>query len=168
MNTRIVCYVEGPDPKNCGVLAQDTAGPRDFYVWHNVPRNTLDRAWDSLGSQGPIFFDDTFGRSWLVGHFIEGDPHRFAGSAVALCPIPYEAAQGIKWSGQSMATGDGTLGRQLTALAATLESTTRWSFDSDYWQGRTLGDDGRFRMQRIKPSYVGLIEEPKNIFGSGD
>ena len=165
MRARMVCYVEGPDQNNCGILAQDAAGPHRFYVWHNVPRDTVGRG---AGNDGPIEFDLFLPEERLFGVFKSWEGGSIVDNGIALYPIPYKAAEGIKWTGQSMATGDGTLGRQLTALAAALGSTTRWSFDSDYWQGRTLGDDGRFRMQRIKPSYMGLIDEPRNIFGSGD
>jgi hypothetical protein len=180
---RVVCYVEGPSPdgRNCGILAQDPEGTDHFHVWHNVPRDKL-TGGDGSPGRYPIFFDrapedDDFaivelgkglGREHLHGKINPRDSRLWDESNVRLWPIPYEAARGIKWSGQSMATGDGTLGGQLAALAKTLGATKRWSFDSDYWEGRSLGDDGRLRVQRINPSYVGLIEEPKNIFRRRD
>jgi hypothetical protein len=67
-----------------------------------------------------------------------------------------------------MSTGIGDLETKLTGVVEALGQMKCWSFDSSYWEGRSVKflPEGRYSLQTIMPSYIGLISEPTNIFGT--
>jgi hypothetical protein len=81
-------------------------------------------------------------------------------------PIPFSAALGIDWKGAALTTGMGELPDVLEKLRDELAKMKSWSFDSDLWSGK--GKDPkhlRYTMQ-MRPSYIGLVDDPKTVFGS--
>lgn len=82
-----------------------------------------------------------------------------------LIPIPFSAANGVDWRFGATTTGTGNLQSQLDKLRDDLKNRPQWSLDSDHWKGFTWSDNA-FSLREIKPSYIGITEEVKNIFGS--
>jgi len=81
-------------------------------------------------------------------------------------PIPFSAAKGIRdWKGAALTTGMGELPGVLKDLRDELAKLKSWSFDSDWW-GDTHWNEFRYSMQ-MGFSYVGLVDEPTNVFGDG-
>ncbi|MPV49503.1 hypothetical protein GCG21_05695 [Pseudactinotalea sp. HY160] len=159
----VVCYIEDVDVKKCGIMAsadgsQISASGKDIVLWGRQAK------WVPIvpPMEGmPIFFElsspsEDDPSASLVGRTVFG-------ATIKLRPIPYTAAEGSRWKGEGCAIGEGGLGNQLDAVSAMLENETRWSMDSAFWEGRTF-DSGRLRMRQIRPSYVGLQSEPRNIF----
>lgn len=82
-----------------------------------------------------------------------------------LIPIPFSAANGVDWRFGATTTGTGNLQAQLDKLRADLKSRPQWSLDSDHWKGFAWSDNA-YTTREIKPSYIGITDEVKNIFGS--
>jgi hypothetical protein len=128
-------------------------------VWRDLADGT---GWLAPDQHAILFHsppkDDPAGRAHLYGMFNPEDD-----SAIRLRPIPYEAAKGITWRGQSMAAGDGGLQRRVSSAVDALGEMESWSLDSSHWEDLDL--DSGFSWEKIEPSYFGLIKEPPNIRG---
>ncbi|WP_415402516.1 hypothetical protein [Tateyamaria sp. SN3-11] len=81
-------------------------------------------------------------------------------------PIPFSAARGISdWKCFASTTGTGNLQMQLATLHEELRNMPALSLDSDLWDGIRWSDN-IYSTRMIKPSYVGLSEDPRNVFTS--
>lgn len=88
--------------------------------------------------------------------------------AVCLYPIPYFAAQGISWKGQSFSTNVGAdefLLSKLQSLAAELEkpSMTTWSYSTDNLPQDWTGSD-IYQRASLPKHYFGIVPEPQGAF----
>ena len=132
-----------------------------------VPSQALDQAgveYTIQGSGSPLVFEE--GNSMLSGCTMSSKPDRLAlghKTIVEVYPIPFTAAKGIEWKGCAVTTGMGTLPQTLKDLRGQLSKVHSWSFDSEHWAG-TDWKEFRYSMQ-MRPSYIGLVDEPKNVFG---
>jgi hypothetical protein len=91
------------------------------------------------------------------------DPNEF--TLIQFHPIPFSAAKGINdWKGAALTAGMGELPGVLQDLRDELAKMKSWSFDSDWWSGKDW-KDFRYTMQ-MRPSYIGLVDEPTTVFGS--
>ena len=132
-----------------------------------VPSQALDQAgveYTIQGSGSPLVFEE--GNSMLRGCTMSSKPDRLAlghKTIVEVYPIPFTAAKGIEWKGCAVTTGMGTLPQTLKDLRGQLSKVHSWSFDSEHWAG-TDWKEFRYSMQ-MRPSYIGLVDEPKNVFG---
>ena len=82
---------------------------------------------------------------------------------VTLYPIPFSAASGVEWKGSSVTFGLGKLTDILGELRRDLGQLNQWSFDHAYWKG-TQPKDIKYNMGQVDPTYIGLVDEPKNIW----
>jgi hypothetical protein len=80
---------------------------------------------------------------------------------IKLYPIPFSAAQGITWQGQSFSTNLASMGdlkAQLDQLQEQLTKLPAWSLTSDDWDEDSLGDK-YYSSTRIRKQYLGLVDE---------
>jgi hypothetical protein len=78
-----------------------------------------------------------------------------------LYPVPFSAAKGVEWKGQSLSrnvASDSDLRAQLKELTSQLEAGPSWSFSSDQWRTDWKGDD-YYRFSLIPTQYLGLLDE---------
>lgn len=120
-------------------------------------------------AQSPVLFSPENGRLVAVGTTsVEAwDNVDFGQHCLyTLVPIPFSAARGISdWKYFASATGTGNLQMQLATLHEELRNMPAWSLDSDLWDGIQWSDN-IYSTRMIKPSYVGLSEDPRNVFTS--
>jgi hypothetical protein len=96
----------------------------------------------------------------LIGGYLENDENE-----IKLYPIPFSAASGIEWKGQSFSTNVGAdedLNVKLGKLVEELQQpkVTKWSYSSDNlpdgWNGKEF-----YKRVNVRQQYFGLIKEPK-------
>ena len=95
-----------------------------------------------------------------------GEPE--PGNDIILYPVPFSAADGISWKGQSLSTNvgaDDDLNEKLTKLADDLEASgmTTWSYSSDGLSDDWTGDDAYDRVS-LRKQYFGIVPEPGGAF----
>ena len=131
-------------------------------MWHGILSDYSSPLFVDGSGRHAIFFDYNIA-DWghLYGRFF-GAQGAYDGTQIRLWPIPYKAAEGIRWFGEIMAAGDGGLRDHVAEAVTALGEMDRWSFESSNWKDRNL-DDG-FKLRKIKPSYIGVMKEPENIF----
>lgn len=83
-----------------------------------------------------------------------------------LYPIPFRAAQGISWKGQSLSTNIGSikhLNQRLSEVNKELEKMNAYSFSSNNWNSKWTPETN-YHINSIKTQYVGIIEAVKSVF----
>lgn len=100
----------------------------------------------------------------FVGQYLESETKN-----IKLYPIPFTAARGISWKGQSFSTNvasDEDLNAKLKNLAHELEQpkVTQWSYSTDTLPDGWSGDKFYSRVG-IRRQYYGIIQEPEGSFG---
>jgi len=116
----------------------------------------------NLGHDGNKFIVDSVNKI-LVGP--KGG--KGAGSNLTLFPIPFGAANGISWKGGSMSTGlksMTSLRDQLTSVKQLLAGQQAWGLSSDNWSSIDWSGGNCYSVKTLKTSYVGLVDEPPNVF----
>jgi hypothetical protein len=91
-----------------------------------------------------------------------------AGSSLTLFPIPFGAANGIEWKGGSMSTGLKSmtgLRDQLMSVKQQLAGQKAWGLSSDNWSSIDWSRGSCYSVKTLKTSYLGLVDEPPNVFG---
>ena len=106
---------------------------------------------------------DQVPENYLYRYCISLEHDHTHNTRVEFHPIPFSAAKGIRdWKGAALTTGMGELPGVLQDLRDELAKLKSWSFDSDWW-GDKNWKEFRYSMQ-MHPSYMGLVEEPPNVF----
>jgi len=86
---------------------------------------------------------------------------------VELFPIPFSAARGIEWKGESVSTNLSSfksLKDKLNALANKLKNLNAYSFSSDTWKGKNWKPSDAYRMKSFKTQYMGIVDKTTDIF----
>jgi hypothetical protein len=114
------------------------------------------------------FSDGTFSPMALEANMTEMILENKA-AGLKLYPIPFTAADGIAWKGQSLSTNlaaMGALQNQLATVGKDLKGRKSWTFSSEAWERDYPGWKGNthYATKLIKPQYIGLIAERRNIF----
>lgn len=84
-----------------------------------------------------------------------------------LIPIPYSAAKGIEWRGQSQGrslASSQSLQDQFAALEQELGSLNICTLSSDSWS-KDWDYKVPYALRKINTSYIGMVEKINNIFG---
>ncbi|MBL0685346.1 hypothetical protein [Aquimarina mytili] len=90
----------------------------------------------------------------------------FSDNDIKLYPIPFSASENVPWKGMSVSTNIKSMSgfnKNLKVLNEQLDKLKAWTFSSDNWDKNWSGKDA-YQQKNIKKQYVGLIEEPKNVF----
>jgi hypothetical protein len=147
-------------------VAKQTVGPPPYYYFNKSP--SLDDPW-LQGAVALSFNADQSSPGFFVKYSVSAEGLGSVSRSHHLYPIPFDAAAGISnWKGCAMATGMGTLGKDLQALKDELSKLKRCTFDDDFWAGVSFtGTDQTkdlfYSMEMMKLSYIGVTEEPPNI-----
>lgn len=86
---------------------------------------------------------------------------------VQLIPIPYSAAKGIKWLGQSQGRSLGSsqsLEQQFSTLRKDLENLNICTLSSDFWS-KDWSYTVPYNLRKLNTSYIGAVEKISSIFG---
>jgi hypothetical protein len=165
---RIAVFVSDGRHENSGVLAGSYSDPFGAYTTMAASLDSYAMRVKDFVVQGdgsPLIFENK--DTWLCGYTLASKVNELANAkktTVAIHPIPFTAANGIEWKGSAVTTGMGTLPQTLDDLRDQLSKVPSWSFDSDHWAG-TDWKEFRYSMQ-MHPSYIGLVDELENVFGS--
>lgn len=84
-----------------------------------------------------------------------------------LVPIPYSAADGMNWNGQSMGksiSSFSSLTNQLDSLRDELSKLNICTLSSDSWS-ENWNYKNPYHLRKLKSSYIGIVEEINTIFG---
>jgi hypothetical protein len=148
--TKIHLFLIGATEKSSGLLAWEKESKLKFFF-------TLDpRKVPDLRRTGTIeyfYFNQFKGNQHLTGELFDA------------YPIPFLAARGIAWKGTSIASGLGSLPKQLDQIRGSLATMKKFSFnvDTDVWKDLESGDRA-LSVQGVSVSYLGITPEPKNVF----
>ena len=128
-------------------LRDDAPGLQNTYVFikKSLPRGEVPQYITPLQ-----FFPDHDGKC-LVGYR----------NGINLYPIPFSAASGIKWQGQSVTTGLASLSDLKSTLAQIekdLVGSRAWSFSTDKWTG-SWDVNSYYGDALVPKQYLGLVEE---------
>jgi len=148
--TKIHLFLIGATEKSSGLLAWEKESKLKFFFTLD-PRKVPDMR--RTGTIEYFYFNQLKGNQHLTGELFDA------------YPIPFLAARGIAWKGTSIASGLGSLPKQLDQIRGSLATMKKFSFnvDTDVWKDLESGDRA-LSVQGVSFSYLGITPEPKNVF----
>nr|UKE83588.1 hypothetical protein KXZ65_21440 [Pectobacterium sp. PL152] len=98
---------------------------------------------------------------------INADEKVLENSYAKLIPLPFTAADNVRWRGQGFSTNlsaISTVNEHLDKIIKELGELNVCTFSSEGWD-KDWNYTKSYNLRALKTQYVGLVEEVKNVFG---